>query len=98
MCCTASSRYKLKTKKKKQVCKEAKNEGRHWEKVIDLLRKKMILQLGSKLQVERRERERKNKVTRLKENVCFLVPSRVSVIDLGSLVLHHSHLFSALIS
>lgn len=58
VCCTASSRYKLKTKKKKQVCKEAKNEGRHWEKVIDLLRKKMILQLGSKLQVERRERER----------------------------------------
>lgn len=39
---------------------------------LGLLRKSIILQLGSKLQVERRERE--NKVTCLKENVCLLIP------------------------
>lgn len=57
VCCTASSGYKLKTKKNKQVFKEEKNEGRHWDKVIDLLKNKTILQLGSKLRVERRERK-----------------------------------------
>lgn len=61
---------------------------------LDLLRKKIILQLGSKLQVERRKRKQGHMLKRK----CVFAGSQVSVIDLCSLVLHHSHLFSALIS
>lgn len=61
---------------------------------LDLLREEIILQLGRKLQVEKKKRKQGHMLKRK----CAFAGSQVSVINLCSLVLHHSHLFSALIS